>query len=155
MRWARARGRPGLGRILGRGRSPTPARVLVAYDDDVIRQLITVYLTAAGFTVIQAATGAEALDLAGRSCVQIAVLDASMPPPDGWEVARQLRSDPAVASIKSVVMLPSGVQTPSLTGAGAADAFLAKPFSAPELVALILALAERNLPRVRRRKAVR
>jgi CheY-like chemotaxis protein len=140
MRWARARVRRGLGRVVGRGQSLAPARVLVADDDDVIRQFITVHLTAAGFTVIPAASGAEALALAAHSHVQVTVLDAGMPPPNGWEVARQLRADRATAGIRTVVMWSAGSHGGSQAESCGPDACLAKPFSPPELVALVLDL---------------
>src|ERR1700729_4234814 len=108
MRWTAARVRRGLGRIPGRGQRPAPARVLVADDDAAIRQLIAVYLTAAGFTVVLAATGSAALELAPSARLRVAVLDAGMPSPAGWEVARQLRADPATAAVRTVVLWPDG-----------------------------------------------
>jgi DNA-binding response OmpR family regulator len=121
-----------------------PARVLVADDDAAIRQLIAVYLTAAGFTVILAATGGEALELAALGTVHVAILDAGMPPPTGWEVAGQLRADPGTAAVRTVVLWPDGQGDAMPAGPGAADACLAKPFSPPELVALVAGLAGRG-----------
>jgi DNA-binding response OmpR family regulator len=141
MRRAGARVRPGLGRVLGRDRSPAPARVLVADDDGAIRQLIAVYLTAAGFTVVLAPGGGPALELAASAEVRVAVLDAGMPPPAGWEVARQLRANPVTAAVRTVVLWPDGRHDASQSGNCGADACLAKPFSPPELVALVAGLA--------------
>jgi CheY-like chemotaxis protein len=141
MRRAGARVRPGLGRVLGRGRSLAPSRVLVADDDAAIRQLIVVYLTAAGFSVVLAASGSAALELAASSGVHVAVLDAGMPAPAGWEVAGQLRGDPATAAVRTVVLWPDGRHFANPSGHCSADACLAKPFSPPELVALVAGLA--------------
>jgi CheY-like chemotaxis protein len=138
MRWTGARGRPGLGRIFGRGQRPAPARVLVADDDAAIRQLIAVYLTAAGFTVVLAGSGTAALELAASGQPRVAVLDAGMPPPAGWEVARQLRADPATAGIRTVLLWPDEGGQGGLAGA---DAGLAKPFSPAELVTLVRGFA--------------
>jgi DNA-binding response OmpR family regulator len=144
MRWAGARVRPGLGRVLGRGRSPEPARVLVADDDAAIRQLIAVYLTGAGFSVVLAPSGSAALELAASAGVHVAVLDAGMPPPAGWEVAGQLRRAPSTAAVRTVVLWPDGRHGGSPSGQCGADACLAKPFSPPELVALVAGLAGRT-----------
>jgi DNA-binding response OmpR family regulator len=141
MRRTGARVRPGLGRILGRGPSPGPARVLVADDDAAIRQLIAVYLTAAGFTVVLAATGSAALELAASARLRVAVLDAGMPSPAGWEVARQLRADPATAAVRTVVLWPDGSGQGGPAEQAGVDACLAKPFSPAELVALVRGLA--------------
>src|ERR1700722_8521594 len=118
-----------------------PACVLVADDAPAIRQLIAVYLTGAGFTVVLAAGGAAALELAAVSRPRVAVLDASMPPPAGWEVARQLRADPATAAVRNVVLWPDGSRQASPAVQSGVDACLAKPFSPAELVALVHGLA--------------
>ena len=130
-----------------------PARVLVADDDAAIRQLIAVYLTAAGFGVVLAAGGAAALELATTAGVDVAVLDAGMPAPAGWDVAGRLRADPATATVRTVVLWPDGRHDASPSGHCGADACLAKPFSPPELVALVAGLAGRSpLPRQARHR---
>ena len=142
MRWTGARVRRGLGRIPGRGQRPALARVLVADDDAAIRQLVAVYLTAAGFTVVLAGSGAAALELAASGRPRVAVLDAGMPPPGGCDVARQLRADPATAGIRTVLLWPDGGGQGGLAGV---DAGLAKPFSPAELAALVRGLAGPDL----------
>jgi DNA-binding response OmpR family regulator len=141
MRWTRACVRPGLGRIAGRGQGPAPAHVLVADDDAAIRQIVAVYLTAAGFTVVLAGTGAIALELAAGGRPRVAVLDAGMPAPGGWDVARQLRADPATAAIRTVLLWPDGSGPGGPAAQAGVDACLAKPFAPAELVALVRGLA--------------
>jgi DNA-binding response OmpR family regulator len=155
MRWAGARVRRGLGIGPGRDQGLAPARVLVADDDDAIRQLIAVYLAAAGFAVELAADGAAALDVIVRVKVQAAVLDADMPPPAGWDVARRLRSDPATAAIRTVVLWPADDDDLSPSDGRVADAHLTKPFSPPELVALVQGLAGLAQPQPRLRLMLR
>lgn len=137
-------------------------RVLVADDDEVIRQLIAVHLTAAGFGVILAAGGAAALELAAVTGPAVAVLDAGMPRPAGRAVAAILRADPATAAIRTVVLWPDGSdlgdqaagQSAGGQSAGAQpatresgiDAALGKPFSPAELVTLVRALAGPRKP---------
>jgi DNA-binding response OmpR family regulator len=144
MRWAGARVRRGLGRVLGRGQGPAPARVLVADDDEAIRQLIAVYLAAAGFAVVQAGSGDVALEVAASIRVDVAVLDAGMPPPGGCDVACRLRASPATAGVRTLVLGSDRADRPGPAARPAVDACLAKPFSPAELTAVVLALVRRG-----------
>jgi len=94
--------------------------------------------------VIQAASGRIALELARSVRVAAAVLDAGMPAPSGWDIARELRANPATAAMRTVV-LPEGGGNASPTLHQGVDACLAKPFSLPELVALVAALSGHSL----------
>jgi CheY-like chemotaxis protein len=137
-RWAGARVRRGPRHVPGQARGLAPPRVLVADDDDAaIRQLIAIHLSAAGFAVELAASGTAAMDAAASVVVQVAVLDAGMPPPAGWDVARRLRGDPATAAIRTVVLWPADNPDLSPPKGRVADAHLSKPFSPLELVALV------------------
>ncbi len=65
--------------------------VLIADDDDKIRELLELYLTKEGFVVEQAADGAEAILKAQQLKPDLIVLDVMMPVMDGMEVCRQVR----------------------------------------------------------------
>jgi CheY-like chemotaxis protein len=77
----------------------------------------------------------------GKVGVPVAVLDAGMPSPAGWEVARQLRADPATAAVRTVVLWPDGSGQGGPAEQPGVDACLAKPFGPAELVALVHGLA--------------
>jgi CheY-like chemotaxis protein len=110
-------------------------RVLVVDDDDVIRQLITVNLELEGFEVIAAVDGQDALDKVKDAQPQVVTLDVMMPRVDGWEAAARLRSDPATAHIK-VVLLSARAQEADLQRGEliGVDAYLTKPFDPDELI---------------------
>ena len=78
--------------------SPTPQTVLAVDDNDAIRYSVVRRLRDAGFHVIEASTGAEALRLAKQEPVLI-TLDINLPDIDGFEVCRRLKSDPATREI--------------------------------------------------------
>ena len=67
-------------------------QVLVVDDEARIRSILQAYLTADGFAVIEAGTGAEALELARLHAPDLVLLDIGLPDVDGLEVLRQLRT---------------------------------------------------------------
>jgi signal transduction histidine kinase/CheY-like chemotaxis protein len=115
-----------------------PATVLIADDEDVVRDVATAALEQAGFNVTTAADGHQALDIVQARAYQISLvlLNQMMPELSGTEVARELRRHwpdlPIVltsghSAVRAMEGLPDGV----------VDAFLQKPFEANQLVALV------------------
>jgi DNA-binding response OmpR family regulator len=112
------------------------ARILVADDEDGTLTLITIVLTRAGFTVIGARDGTEALLRARESPPDLALLDVMMPGMDGREVCRRMASDPLLSHVP--VILQSGADEREIDWrACGADGFLPKPFTARELPDII------------------
>ena len=66
-------------------------KVLIVDDDAHIRELIAIFLSAEGYTVIEAENGEEALILLETNNVQIVVVDVMMPGIDGYEFTRELK----------------------------------------------------------------
>ena len=73
--------------------------ILVADDEDDVRDLVVYRLTRSGYDVVEARDGDEALQLAARTTPDLAVLDVMMPKVDGYEVTRRLRADAATSRI--------------------------------------------------------
>jgi DNA-binding response OmpR family regulator len=116
--------------------------VLVVDDEANIRELVTVYLTAAGFEVRQAADGPSALASAAEQPPDIVVLDIMLPGLDGAAVCRTLR---AISSVPIIMLTAreSDLDKVALLEAGADD-YMTKPFSPPELVARVRAVLRRG-----------
>lgn len=113
-----------------------PARVLVADDEDDIRDLVCLAVQRAGGTVITSATdGTAALAAARTQLPDLAVLDVSMPGATGLEVCAALREEPATAGIR-ILLLSAGASLEDVARglAAGADAYLAKPFRVAALV---------------------
>ena len=117
------------------------SKVLVADDDEKIRELLELYLTKEGFAVIQAADGAEAILKAQQLKPDLIVLDIMMPVLDGMEVCRQVRKFSQVP----VIMLTARTEDEDrILGLElGADDYLAKPFNPRELVARVKAVLRR------------
>jgi DNA-binding response OmpR family regulator len=114
------------------------ALILCADDDEDILSLVSLRLERAGFEVVTAEDGETALALARERRPALAVLDVMMPRLNGFDVLAALRADDAVRGIK-VILLSARVQEADIARGidAGADAYLAKPFKAHDLVAKV------------------
>ncbi len=123
--------------ILARERSQ---RVLVADDDVDTLGLISQLLGRAGYHVLGATDGAQAVEMAKKEHPDLALLDVKMPGMDGVAALRALREDPATQALPVIMMTASpGVEaesSPTFATLGAAM-LLHKPFTAEDLAAAI------------------
>lgn len=118
-------------------RASTGARglVLVADDDDDIRDLVVFKLTQSGFEVRAVADGLEALDAVRDLRPKLAVLDVMMPGLSGLDVTRAIRKDPLLEEVRVILLTARAQEGDVSTGfAVGADDYLVKPFSPRELV---------------------
>jgi DNA-binding response OmpR family regulator len=116
--------------------------VLVVDDEAKIVQLARDYLEHAGFTVLTAADGRTAVEIARRQHPDLVVLDIGLPGIDGLEVTRDLRRD---STIPIVMLTARDDELDKLLGLElGADDYLTKPFSPRELVARVKAVLRRS-----------
>jgi DNA-binding response OmpR family regulator len=109
--------------------------ILVVDDDEDIRALVTTILTRAGFRAEAVSGGLPALAAARRNVPRMVVLDVRMPDMSGLEVCRALKASVATADSR-VLLISAESSSADIAAAYAAgcDDYLAKPFSARELV---------------------
>ncbi|MBI2218354.1 MAG: PAS domain S-box protein [Candidatus Rokubacteria bacterium] len=115
--------------------------ILVVDDTDDARAITSLHLTGAGYTVIEAATGLEAL-VHAASQPDLIILDIHLPDIDGFEVCRRLRASPATASIP-ILYLSAAHRASRDRVRGlelGADAYLTQPAEPDELLATVGAL---------------
>jgi diguanylate cyclase (GGDEF)-like protein len=119
--------------------------VLVADDDAVVRRMVAALLAKAGYEVLSATNGEEALAVAGAQRPQAIVLDIEMPKLDGYEVTRRLREDDRTSAIPVLLLTARSGDGDLADGfAAGSDDYLRKPFSGEELRTRVGALIERG-----------
>lgn len=119
--------------------------VLVADDDPDILSLVGFRLERAGYEILPASDGEQALRLAEERAPDLAVLDVMMPKLDGYEVTRRLRENAATNRIP-IILLTARVQEADITRGfeAGADDYIKKPFSPQELRARVQAILGRR-----------
>jgi two-component system alkaline phosphatase synthesis response regulator PhoP len=134
--------RNGTGGHTNGSRRTTLQTILVVEDDSRIAQIVDDFLRHAGFSVVRAGTGDEALVLAAARHPDLVVLDLGLPRLDGLSVARELRRETTVP----IIMLTARVdESDRITGfTVGADDYVTKPFSPRELVARVRAVLRRT-----------
>ncbi|WP_327710986.1 response regulator transcription factor [Streptomyces sp. NBC_00464] len=125
----------------GRGCGPT-ARLLVVEDEPNLLEVLAGSLRYAGFDVITAATGQEALAEARRSRPDAVVLDVMLPDMDGFEVLRRLRAGAPVPVLFLTARDATEDKIRGLTIGG--DDYITKPFSLDEVIARIHVVLRRQ-----------
>ena len=122
--------------------------VLLVDDDDDVRTIARLSLTrVGGLRVVEARTGAEAIDAARRDPPDVILLDVMMPEMDGPETLRALRADTRTASIPVAFLTANAIQSEmdQLAQLGVA-AVLSKPFDPLTLAARVRAIRSGQTP---------
>lgn len=109
--------------------------ILVADDEAEIRDLLRLYLENAGYAVVEAADGKQALDALRRTKVDLCILDIMMPQKDGYHVLRELRAE---SNIPVMILSAKDADSEKILGLNlGADDYLTKPFNPLEAVARV------------------
>lgn len=115
--------------------------ILLVEDNEMIQEMLSERLERQGFEVVVAGDGVQALHLARSASPTLILMDMNLPLLDGWEATRQLKAEPATASLPII-----GVTAHAITGdrekclAAGCDDYLSKPIDFPQLLAKIQAL---------------
>ncbi|SNT20994.1 His Kinase A (phospho-acceptor) domain-containing protein [Granulicella rosea] len=124
---------------------PRNRRILYVDDTEEQRYAMRRILESAGFTVIEAGTGTEALralEAPGSDRIELVILDVKLPDMSGYDVCRRIKSAPATASMP-VLQVSASFADPVLRASGfsgGADAYVAQPVHPSELLSLVNAL---------------
>jgi CheY-like chemotaxis protein len=114
-----------------------PATILVVDDSATKRYLLVSWLTRAGFTVLEAETGGQALRMLPGSAVDLVVLDVKLPDMSGFEVCEQIKADPEYGVMPVIHVSAHAVDVVDRTQGlnRGADAYLVEPIEPEELIA--------------------
>jgi len=121
--------------------------VVAADDDPDALELVRLSFTRAGYDVLTAGNGADALGLVRAEAPDACILDVGMPGLDGLALTRMIREDPGSRRTPIVLLTAAARVTDEAEGlAAGADAYLTKPFSPTVLVDRVRALIARSAP---------
>jgi CheY-like chemotaxis protein len=119
--------------------------ILLVDDEPNIRETVSFILEMEGFRVVTAADGEEAVTQVRRLHPPVVLLDAMLPRRDGFEVCKTIKSDPALAGTKVVMLTALGQKSDQERALRAgADFYVTKPFDEEELLALLARLTGRE-----------
>ena len=116
-------------------------KILIAEDEPDIRELVAFTLRFAGYEVVTAANGEEAVQLAARELPDMALMDVRMPRMTGYDACRMMKADPELRDIPVVFLSAKGQDTEIATGmAAGAEEYLLKPFAPDQLTERVRAI---------------
>lgn len=115
--------------------------ILIADDDQHIRELIRLYLNKEGFNIVEASHGNDAIELLETEAIDLAVIDVMMPELDGIALTKAIR---LYHALPIILVTAKGESHDKVLGFEAgADDYLVKPFDPVELVLRVKALLKR------------
>jgi DNA-binding response OmpR family regulator len=118
-------------------------RILIADDEPNIVISLEFLMKREGFEVLIANDGEEAVRQIRSERPDLVLLDVMMPKKSGFEVCQEVKSDPALADVRILMLTAKGRDTEVVKGlALGADAYMTKPFSTKELVERVRSLLE-------------
>lgn len=110
-------------------------RILAVDDSNSIRQMVALTLTQAGYEVVQATDGQNALEIARRQTVDAAIIDINMPRLDGITLVRELRSLPGYKYTPLLILTTESSPEKKTEGRSAgATGWIVKPFDPDKLL---------------------
>jgi DNA-binding response OmpR family regulator len=116
-------------------------KILIVDDDQNIRRLVRMFIEPAGFQVLEAGDGVEALKLMEQCRVDLVILDVMMPNMDGWRLCENIRG---FYKMPVLMITAKAERHDKLKGFRlGADDYVTKPFDPQELVARVKALLRR------------
>ncbi len=117
-------------------------KILVVDDESRMRKLVRDFLVKKDYAVVEAADGAEALDIFyEQSDISLVILDVMMPKINGWDVCKEIRE---TSKVPIIMLTAKGEERDELNGFElGADEYISKPFSPKILVARVDALLRR------------
>jgi two-component system, chemotaxis family, chemotaxis protein CheY len=125
-------------RLAERRRFEMSKTILTVDDSASMRQMVLLTLQSAGYEVVQARDGVEALELARQSAADLVLIDVLMPRMDGITLVRELRALRNYEFVPMLILTTETSQQKKMDGKRAgATGWLVKPFSPPRLLATV------------------
>lgn len=109
-------------------------KILIAEDEPDIRELVTFMLRFAGYEVVAASNGEDAVRTAAREIPDLVIMDVRMPRMTGYDACRLMKANPDLRHVPVVFLSAKGQESEIQSGLDAgAEEYILKPFSPAEL----------------------
>ncbi|NWF92530.1 MAG: response regulator [Syntrophaceae bacterium] len=110
-------------------------KVLIVDDEEIVRKFLRINLVKWGYEVQEATDGTEALDQLGHDHYDLLICDILMPNKDGWEVLKEVRSNPKTKDIPVIVLTAKNEDSDMFKGYElGANYYIPKPFTKSQLL---------------------
>ena len=110
-------------------------KVLVVDDEEVILKLLSIHLTKWGYEVKEAVDGVQAMEELGNDDFDLLICDIMMPNKDGWQVLKEMRSNPKTKDISVIVLTAKNENPDMFRGYNlGANYYMTKPFTKAQLL---------------------
>ena len=120
-------------------------KVLTVDDEEVIRKLLRINLVKWGYEVREAVDGAQALDQIGKDDFDLLICDILMPNLDGWEVLKEVKSNPKTRNMPVIVLTSKNEDSDMFKGYDlGASYYMTKPFTKAQLLYGLKLMFEEN-----------
>ncbi|HEY5984631.1 MAG TPA: response regulator transcription factor [Anaerolineales bacterium] len=120
------------------------AKILIAEDEPDIRELVTFMLRFAGYEVVAASNGEDAVRTASREIPDLVLMDVRMPRMTGYDACRLMKANPELRDVPVVFLSAKGQDAEIQSGLDAgAEEYLLKPFSPAELTSRVRGILSR------------
>ena len=117
-------------------------QILVIEDEPSVGEVVSLYLRRAGYTVLNARDGRDAIEILDREFPGLVILDLMLPNVDGWDILKWVR---ARSNVPIIVLTARREETDRIAGLEmGADDYITKPFSPNELVSRVRAVLRRG-----------
>jgi CheY-like chemotaxis protein len=110
-------------------------RILVVDDEEVIRKFLRIHLATLGYEVQEAADGEQAMEQLRKDDFDLLICDILMPKKDGWEVIKEVKSNPKTKDIPVIVLTAKNEDSDMFRGYDlGANYYMTKPFTKTQLL---------------------
>lgn len=113
-------------------------KILIADDSDMMRKIAKMTIGKDGYDVIEASTGAQAVEIAIKEQPQLILLDAEMPEMDGWEATKALKKNPQTVGIPILICTGHDLcEEDDLVKESGISGYICKPYNPVQMISKI------------------
>ncbi|MGB7572361.1 MAG: response regulator [Thermodesulfobacteriota bacterium] len=110
-------------------------KILIVDDEEVIRKFLKIHLAKLGYEVMEAGDGVQAIEQLGKDDFDLLICDILMPKKDGWEVIKEVKSNPKTKAIPVIILTAKNEDSDMFKGYDlGVNYYMTKPFTKAQLI---------------------